>query len=286
MSSRSWFFAANNQQQGPYSDEQLRQFVSSGAVVADTFVWTEGMADWQRAADIPGLLPRGSGQPALQGSGAPALGGAGGTLSADLGVWGLLGRSLLYGIGTLFVIPAPWVAVMFYRWFVPRVNVPGRPNLEFTGKPTDIWWAFMLLAVSAYANATSIPFIGLLAIALQAFLGWFVLRWAIVNISSGGRQLPLTFNGSALYYIGWQVLLVLSALTIIGWAWVVTAWIRWIFRNIAGSRREIVFNASGLEMLWRTLVFALGCAFIIPIPWLLRWYANWTISQIALVQRV
>src|SRR4051794_14290903 len=44
MSSRSWFFAANNQQQGPYSDEQLRQFVSSGAVVADTFVWTEGMA--------------------------------------------------------------------------------------------------------------------------------------------------------------------------------------------------------------------------------------------------
>ena len=62
-----------------------------------------------------------------------------------------------------------------------------------SAKLGDIWWAFMLLAVSAYANATSIPFIGLLAIALQAYLSWFVLRWAIVNISSGGRQLPLTF---------------------------------------------------------------------------------------------
>jgi hypothetical protein len=38
-------------------------------------------------------------------------------------------------------------------------------------------------------------------------------------------------------------------------------------------------------MLWRTIAFALGCVFIIPIPWLLRWYALWYVSQFALVER-
>jgi hypothetical protein len=29
----------------------------------------------------------------------------------------------------------------------------------------------------------------------------------------------------------------------------------------------------------------IGCAFLIPIPWVVRWYANWTVSQFALVER-
>ena len=77
----------------------------------------------------------------------------------------------------------------------------------------------------------------------------------------------------------------LSVITIIGWAWVITAWMRWICRNIEGTRREMVFNASGLEVLWRTIVFAIGCVFMIPIPWVMRWYASWYVSQFALVER-
>jgi hypothetical protein len=60
---------------------------------------------------------------------------------------------------------------------------------------------------------------------------------------------------------------------------------RWICRNIAGTRREVVFNGSGLQVLWRSLVFGLGCVLIIPIPWALRWYTQWYVAQYALVQR-
>jgi hypothetical protein len=60
---------------------------------------------------------------------------------------------------------------------------------------------------------------------------------------------------------------------------------RGVCRNIAGTRREVVFTGSGLEVLWRTIVFVIGCAFIIPIPWALRWYSQWFVSQFALVQR-
>jgi hypothetical protein len=77
----------------------------------------------------------------------------------------------------------------------------------------------------------------------------------------------------------------ISFITIIGWAWVIAFWMRWICSNIEGTRREVVFNGTGLQILWRTLVFVIGCIVIIPIPWVLRWYARWYVSQFALVDR-
>ena len=60
---------------------------------------------------------------------------------------------------------------------------------------------------------------------------------------------------------------------------------RWICRNISGTRREIVFKGTGLQLLWRSLVFGFGCVFIIPIPWVMRWYTQWYVSQFELVER-
>src|SRR5216684_4502478 len=226
MSNRSWFFASQGQQQGPYPEAQLRALIVRGTVTADTLVWSEGMADWQKAGNIPGLLSDVSG--ALTSTG----GQGGGTLTIDVGLWELLGRGLVFVIGFLLVIPAPWVATSFYRWIISRLRVPQRPNLAFTGQVGDIWYVF-----------------------------------------------------GALAYVGWYILMYLSFITIIGWAWVITAWMRWICRNIEGTQREILFIATGLEMLWRTLVFAVGAALIIPIPWVMRWYTTWYVSQFALVER-
>jgi len=81
MSNRSWFYASNGQQQGPYPDAQLRDLITRGVVNADTLVWTEGMSGWQRASEIPGLMPGGSGPPSIPQPGGPppmAAGGYGG----------------------------------------------------------------------------------------------------------------------------------------------------------------------------------------------------------------
>jgi uncharacterized membrane protein len=66
---------------------------------------------------------------------------------------------------------------------------------------------------------------------------------------------------------------------------VYTAQARWICRNIEGTRREVVFKASGLEYLWRTIVFIVACGFIIPIPWVARWMMGWLASQTVLIER-
>jgi len=36
--------------------------------------------------------------------------------------------------------------------------------------------------------------------------------------------------------------------------------------------------------LWRTIVFVIACGFIIPIPWVLRWYTQWYTSQVSVVE--
>ena len=59
----NWFYAANGQQQGPFGDAQLQDLISNGTVRPDTLVWTEGMAGWQKAAEVPGLMPAGGPPP-------------------------------------------------------------------------------------------------------------------------------------------------------------------------------------------------------------------------------
>ena len=74
--------------------------------------------------------------------------------------------------------------------------------------------------------------------------------------ASNGQPLGLSFSGSVWAYLGWTILTVLSIFTIIGWAWVYTAWLRWFCRNVQGTRREVLFIGSGLEFLWRAIVLA------------------------------
>jgi hypothetical protein len=285
MPDRSWFFAANGQQQGPYSEAQFRDFVERGMIRSETLVWTEGMAGWQKADDVPGLMSSAAGPPMMPRSGSPPVvagdGGFGSALSADLPLWSLLGRSLLYVIGVFLVIPAPWVATAFYRWFVSRIRVPGRGSLDFTGQVGDIWWVFVLMGLANYIGVYNSKY-QLIANVLEAVLSWLVARWVIGNLAANGQKLPISFDGSIWGYVGWNILLAISFITIIGWAWVTTAWTRWICRNISGTRRDIVFNASGLDVLWRTFVMVIACFFVIPIPWVIRWYAQWYMSQFAL----
>ncbi|WP_038973004.1 DUF4339 domain-containing protein [Bradyrhizobium genomosp. III] len=277
MSNRIWFHASEGQQKGPFPEAQFRDLIARGIVRSDTLVWAEGMTGWQKAGAVPGLVPGAS--PAVASSG-----DARGRLSVDLPLWPFLGWCILLVVGNAVVVPAPWIATGYYRWLFPRVHVPQRPNIGFTGQVGDIWYVFVALALAGYVGLVHDLF-QLATIPLQAFLSWMVMRWVVANLSSNGQPIPMTFDGSPWAFIGWQLLMFLAMFTIIGWAWVMAAWMRWICRNIVGTRREVIFIATGLQLLWRTLAFGFGCLLIIPIPWLLRWYFTWTMAQFELVER-
>jgi len=293
MSNRSWFFAVEGQQKGPYPDPQFRDFIARGTVSAETLVWTEGMTGWQKAGDVPGLIASATVSPTLAGSGFAVAGGGhgGSSLSIDFGIWDYTWRTIVLFLALLVVIPAPWAIVWWMKWFVEKVRVPGRPNLAFTGRPlTVMWWyfGFIALAVCLAVVAAIIEsdVLDKLDILPQLVLYWLFLRWSVANLASNGQPLGLSFSGTLLAFFGWCLLALVSILTIIGWAWVYAAQIRWICRNIQGTRRQVVFNGTGLEYLWRLLVATLASIFIIPIPWVWRWLIRWVLSQIELVERI
>jgi hypothetical protein len=295
MAERSWFFASNGQQQGPVPETQFRDSIARGSVTPDTLVWTEGMAGWQRAGEIPGLMS-GPRPPAMPQAGPPpvmAAGGGygGGSLTIGFGIWDWVWRHIVLVLGMLLIIPGPWLIVWALNWIVPRVRVPGRPNLGFTGNAMTLvpWYfgAIILFVVAGYtAWDNEVQWPNHLIDVVQIVLYWLLIRWLIGNLASNGQPLGLSFAGSFWAYLGWNILFALSFLTIIGWAWVMAAWARWFCRNIQGTRRQVVYNGTGLQNLWRALVLVICCAFVIPIPWMYRWMMRWQLSQTTLVERV
>lgn len=291
----SWFYASEGKQQGPYPEGQFRDLIAQGVVRAETLVWSEGMTGWQKAAEIPGLMSGGGAPPMMPAGGPPMMGrggyagsgsAAGGSLSVDFGILDFTWRTLVMLIGSCFIIPIPWLFVWYTQWIVSCVKVPGRPNLSFTGSAMAIVpWFFGFIVLAIVVGYTGIQILSTALYIVQIVLYWMLLKWMVANIASNAQPLGLSFTGSVLAYIGWNLLFAVSIITIIGWAWVAAAQLRWTYRNIQGTRREIIFRGSGLGILWRGIVAAILCGFIIPIPWVYRWIMNWFASQTELMPR-
>ena len=132
------------------------------------------------------------------------------------------------------------------------------------------FFGFIVLAIVIGFIGSPVAAAILLFIA-QIVLYWLLIKWMVANLASNGQPLGLSFTGTVWAYVGWSLLFAISIITIIGWAWVAAAQMRWFCRSIEGTRREIVFNGSGLGILWRGIVAAFLCGFIIPIPWVYRW---------------
>ena len=54
-----WYYAKNDQQQGPVSDDEMKALIAAGTVTATDEVWREGLADWQPAGERPELFSPG-----------------------------------------------------------------------------------------------------------------------------------------------------------------------------------------------------------------------------------
>jgi hypothetical protein len=218
----------------------------------------------------------GAGAAARPLAGGPAMG----PLHPAIPVWGLFWRSVVTVIGIVLIIPAPWVGPWFYKWLCEHVSLPdGRP-LTFSGKPGDVWYVFVAWGALMWIGQLKEGRYELLTIVVSWILGVLLLKWVCTHTSTPDERLKLSFEGGYLPYIGWNILLALSAITIVGWAWVMKYMLRWICQNVRGTA-EFAFTGTGLEILWRTLVVVLLSILIIPIPWMMRWYTQWMFSQVA-----
>lgn len=291
MADRKWYIGNNGRQEGPYSDEQLRALIASGKVGGDTLVWSTGMENWTKAEAIPGLIGSAQRPPPIPSSAAALPPGAAPhfatqvlatqAFATDVRVWPLLGRAIVMALGQLLIVPAPWAVTSFYRWFVEHLHVPGHQRVAFAGQPGDIWYIFILNALLGYAGVVN-SYLPLITIVLTPLFLFIITRWFVRNLIWDGQAAPLRFTATYWPMLGWYLLVIISVFSIIGWAWVCTAWTRWMCRRVEGGAHTLQFTASGWGLLWRAVLFALSCIFIVPIPWTFHWYMRWMVSQFAL----
>ena len=286
MADRKWYVANNGRQEGPYSDQQLRALIASGRVGGDTLVWSTGMENWTKAEAIPGLIGSAQRPPPIPSSAAALPPGAvqhfaTQAFATEVRVWPLLGRAIVMALGQLLIVPAPWAVTSFYRWFVGHLHVPGHQRVAFAGQPVDIWYIFILNALLGYAGVVN-SYLPLITIVLTPLFLLIITRWFVRNLTWDGQAAPLRFTATYWPMLGWYLLVIVSVFSIIGWAWVCTAWTRWMCRRVEGGAHALQFTASGWGLLWRAVLFALSCIFIVPIPWTFHWYIRWMVSQFAL----
>lgn len=203
------------------------------------------------------------------------------------GALGLFGRSLLAGIGMILIVPAPWVVCWYYEWLFSVVQGRWGSRLEFRGTPGSVWVLTTLYGVLIVANIaygatqeqgeTNVAFdIGFQLASLV--LGWALWRWMVSQLELNGARLRL--GASLLGYVGWMLLLYLSIITIIGWAWVTVFFYRWLAGTVDGAPGRFGFKGEGHQILWRTLAMILFMLPVLTIPWAIRWYMAWLVEQI------
>ncbi len=210
--------------------------------------------------------------------GAPAIA----PLHPSFPVWGLFGRSLLYIVGQILVVPAPWTATGYYRFLSEQVALPDGRRIRFSGQPGDIWYIFVGLALLGWLHNINHAGVTAAVILGTALLTVPVVRWFCANLRTEDGTLQLSFDGEALAYLGWSILFLVSLVTVIGWAWVIKATMQWICRNVSGTV-GFTFSATGPAILGRTVLLILMCVLILPIPWVMRWYADWFAAQFSVV---
>ena len=66
-----WHIVVDDQQQGPYTTPQIKEYIQGGSLATDSLIWREGFDDWMVVSDVPEFVD------AMPVAAAPSSGGGG-----------------------------------------------------------------------------------------------------------------------------------------------------------------------------------------------------------------
>ena len=240
---------------------------------------------------------------------------------------------LITGLVSVLIIPAAWATAFLYRRILSHVTLSDTTTVAFRGLAGRVWGWFVIVgaltlvpyliggvvyngdpfsmiptydpferasdpAFMSGQSAQSVAFF--VAIPFILFAQLVIMRWAIAGIElTNGPE--LSFAGRYLPLLGWLLFFSVSAITIVGPAWVATAFLRWFARNIEGAGVRFEFHGSGWGLLWRYVaifivtVALVGTVLLSPVLlilsliwylWGVVWLLKWLISNVVLVRSV
>lgn len=143
---KSWYYAVNDQQQGPVTVEDLLKLQAQGSISRETLVWCSELPDWTPLGSVPqNLLALIPSAPAASPVFAPAMAGVGVGVPGEhrLEFHGKAGEYFRIWIVNVVLtlvtlgIYAAWAKVRTRRYFYGNTLLDGKP-FDFTGNPIAI----------------------------------------------------------------------------------------------------------------------------------------------------
>ena len=221
-------------------------------------------------------------------------------------------RLLIQWVFSQLVLPTAWGIAILNRWLVKWVRFSDGTTATFVGRPVQVW-GWIALSVGMYhipnlvlcliSGSNPIAFIidpqvrqdalagagpsartlhvasGLAFLPIVIYVELVVYRWFVAGVRLRDGPL-LQFTGRYFPLLGWTLLIGVSLLTIIGWAWVSTAFFRWLARNVEGDAVGFEFEGSGWGFLWRMSVVVglpFACILILALNGI-TWAWSWVVT--------
>ena len=214
-------------------------------------------------------------------------------------------RYLILAVLSQLIFPSAWGNAILYRWLVQRVWFSDGTKAAFKNRAAQVWGWFALSAgllklpgvvLSVLDNGDPIamtlnpeaarnflnaadPSTGILHSVLQlgtlpilVAVELVIYRWIVTGIALSDG-LNLQFTGRYFPLLCRFLICFASLFTIIGWAWAVTAFLRWVASKVEGAGVRFGFVGSGWGLLWRFLVAILPTLVLSQIPWM--WVFGW-----------
>ncbi len=322
MAGNFYFKDRSGAQNGPVTSDELVALARAGRIAPDCLVWAEG-GEPAPAGQFPDLAEVFGGAPG------PSASPGQGPMIGDFSGWGLIWRGFVFGCGVALIVTAPWAGRWFYGWIASRLSLANGAKLRLESTLQSCGHLFVIWGVAAIGPAAyriwnvatfgPAPFrpdpghvlVNLVGNVCIVVVSYMIVRWFARSLRSADNSLDIEFTGGFWAYFGWDILMVLSIFTVIGWAWVIKGKMRWMCQRTVGSH-SFEFIASGWQILWRfcatilavllptgllygvaarmfthgdkglgILFTLLGmAAFFYMIAWTVRWIYNWLISQV------
>jgi len=166
MNQENWYYRLNDQQVGPVSQDEIIRLFLQRTLTADSYVWTEGMQDWQPISQVPAFA-------------AFTTGPQSGQRPTSVTVLGIL--NIVFGGLGLTCIP-----IGIAMSFVPQPDSPFQPTeamelFTMIGNIVGFLFSIVLLASGIgllyqkkWARKTSIIY------------GWTAIVWCILGLIING----------------------------------------------------------------------------------------------------
>lgn len=155
---RMWYYIHENTQKGPVAQDELMRLLQQGSIQQDTYVWTEGMGDWQPVAGMNFTVQIAPAAPRKP---------------TAVTVFGVL--NIVFGALGLLCSPIGIVGIM-----MPQ---PGGPVYSAAMKVFMLFSSGLGLVMAAVLLAAGIGLLNLKQWARQTsyFYGWFAVIWGVLG---------------------------------------------------------------------------------------------------------